>query len=82
MTGKTRVCTKAVTEMLIRWRLETVRKLVTGWNVVLVTSNCNFADRLTWVPQRWYDAMKKEAEPVLRWQTKSERYTTTVGIPE
>ena len=30
---------------------------------VLVTSNCNLADRLTRVPQRWYDAMKK-AVPV------------------
>ena len=54
--------------MLIRQRLETIRKLVTEYNLsvdaVLVTSNCNLADRLTRVPQRWYDAMKKEAGPV------------------
>ena len=54
--------------MLIRRRLETIRKLVTEYNLsvdaVLVTSNCNLADRLTRVPQRWYDAMKKEAGPV------------------
>ena len=60
--------TKAASEMLIRRRLETIRKLVTEYNLcvdaVLVTSNCNLADRLTRVPQRWYDAMKKEAGPV------------------
>ena len=54
--------------MLIRRRLETIRKLVTEYNLsvdaVLVTSNCNLTDRLTRVPQRWYDAMKKEAGPV------------------
>ena len=69
LTGKAMVRTKAASEMLIRRRLETIRKLVTEYNVsvdaVLVTSNCNLADRLTRVPQRWYDAMKKEAGPVL-----------------
>ena len=69
LTGKARVRTKTASEMLIRWRLETIRKLVTEYNLsvdaVLVTSNCNLADRLTRVPQRWYDAMKKETGPVL-----------------
>ena len=68
LTGKARVRTKAASEMLIRWRLETIRKLVTEYNLsvdaVLVTSNCNLADRLTQMPQRWYDAMKKEAGPI------------------
>ena len=68
LTGKARVCTKATSEMLIRRSLETIRKLVMEYNLsvdaVLVTSNCNLADRLTQVPQRWYDAMKKEAGPV------------------
>ena len=68
LTGKARVRTKAASEMLIRRRLETIRKLVTEYNLsvdaVLVTSNCNLADRLTRVPQRWYDTMKKEAGPV------------------
>ena len=68
LTGKARVRTKAASEMLIRRRLETIRKLVMEYNLsvdaVLVTSNCNLADRLTLVPQRWYDAMKKEAGPV------------------
>ena len=65
LTSKARVRTKAASEMLIRRRLETIRKLVTEYNLsvdaVLVTSNCNLADRLTRVPQRWYNAMKKEA---------------------
>ena len=56
LTGKARVRTKAASEMLIRRRLETIRKLVTEYNLsvdaVLVTSNCNLADRLTRVPQR------------------------------
>ena len=68
LTGKARVCTKAASEMLIRRRLETIRKLVMEYNlsvdVVLVTSNCNLTDRLTRVPQRWYDTIKKEAGPV------------------
>ena len=68
LTSKARVRTKAASEMLIRRRLETIRKQVTEYNLsvdaVLVTSNCNLVDRLTWVPQRWYDAMKKEAGPV------------------
>ena len=68
LTGKARVRTKAASEMLIRWRLETIRKLVTEYNLsvdaVLVTSNSNLADRLTRVPQRWYDVMKKQAGPV------------------
>ena len=68
LTGKARVRTKAASEMLIRRRLETIKKLVTEYNlsvdVVLIISNCNLADRMTRVPQRWYDAMKKEAGPV------------------
>ena len=67
--GKARARTKAASEMLIRRRLETIRKLVTEYNLsvdaVLVTSNCNLADSLIRVPQRWYDAIKKEAGPVL-----------------
>ncbi len=42
LTGKARVRTKAASEMLIRRRLETIRKLVTEYNLsvdaVLVTS--------------------------------------------
>ena len=68
LTSNARVRTKAASEMLIKRRLETIRKLVTENNLsvdtVLVTSNCNLADRLTRVPQRLYDAMKKEAGPV------------------
>lgn len=67
LTGKARVRTKAATEMLIRRRLETLRKLVEEYNLsvnaVLVASTRNLADKLTRVPQRWFDAMKKEAEP-------------------
>ena len=90
LTGKARVRTKAASEMLIRLRLETIRKLVMEYNlsveVVLVTSNCNLADRLTRVPQRWYDTTKKEAEPVpllcaasVEVADKIREYTMTVG---
>lgn len=69
LIGKARVHTKAASEMLIRRRLETVKRLVTEYDlsvdVTLVTSNCNLADRLTCVSQRWYDTIKKDFEPVL-----------------
>ena len=67
LTGKARVRTKAASEMLIRRRLSTIRELVTEYelsvDVKLVTSECNLADRLTRVPQRWFKSLKEEAEP-------------------
>ena len=54
LTGKTRVRTKAASEMLIRWRLDTIIKLVKEYallmNVSLVKSSQNKADQLTRVP--------------------------------
>ena len=50
--------------MLIRKRLSTLKELVKEYaltvDVTLVPSTQNIADRLTRVPQRWFEAMKKE----------------------
>ena len=62
---KARVRTKAASEMLIR-SLSTIKKLAAEYelcmDVTLVTSNCNLADGLTRVPQKWYESMKKGDE--------------------
>ena len=67
LTGRTRVRTKAATEMLIRRRLNTLKKPVEEYeltvDVVLVPSNKNMADRLTRVPQRCFTAMKMKNGP-------------------
>ena len=56
LTGRTRVDTKAATEMLIRRRLNSLKKLVEEYeltvDVVFVPSNKNMTDRLTRVLQR------------------------------
>ena len=66
-SGRTRVRTKSAKEMLIRGRLNILKKLVGEYeltvNVVLVPSNKNMADRLTRVPQRWFTAIKMENGP-------------------
>ena len=63
LTGKARVRTKAASETLIQRRLDTIIKLVKEYvmsmNVSLVKSSQNKADRLTRVPQRWLDAIKR-----------------------
>ena len=55
--------------MLIRRRLDAIIKLVKEYallmNVSLVKSSQNKADRLTGVPQRWLDAIKRNTGPVL-----------------
>ena len=67
LTGITRVCTKAATEMLIRSWLNTLKKLVEEYeltvDMVLVPSNKNMADRLMRVPQRCFTALKMENGP-------------------
>ena len=67
LSGKARVRTKTASEMLIRRRLSTIKKLAAaeyelGMDVTMVTSNCNLADGLTRVPQKWYESMKKGDE--------------------
>ena len=66
LSSKARVRTKATSEMLIRRRLSTIKKLAAEYelcmDVTLETSNCNFADGLTRVPQKWYESMKKGDE--------------------
>ena len=63
LISKARLHTKAVSEMLIRRRLSTIKKLVDEYelsvDVTLVTSNSNFVDRLTRVPQKWYYSIKR-----------------------
>ena len=67
LTGRMRMRTKAATEMLIRRQLNTLKKLVEEYklivDVVLVPSNKNMADQLTRVPQRWFTTMKMENGP-------------------
>ena len=66
LSGKARVGTKAASEMLLRRRLSTIKKLAAEYelciDVTLVTLNCNLADGLTRVPQKWYESMKKGDE--------------------
>ena len=66
LSGKARVRIKAASEMLIRRRLSTIKELAAEYelcmDVTLVISNCNFADELTRVPQKWYESMKKGDE--------------------
>jgi len=67
LSGRSRVRTKAATEMLIRRRLGTLAQLVSEYeltiDVALVKSHDNRADQLTRVPQRWLDDIQKESEP-------------------
>ena len=66
LSGKARVQTKAASKMLIRRQLSTIKKLAAEYelcmDVTLLTSNCNLADGLTRVPQKWYKSMKKGDE--------------------
>ena len=61
LTGKSRLRTKAASEMLIRRRIGIVASLVQEYSlklsVVLVPSAENRADELTRVPQRWLRAL-------------------------
>ena len=66
LTGKFRVRTGAASEMLIRRRLDALASLVKEYGLsvdVDVRSEHNRADSLTRVPQRWFDLVKKAAEP-------------------
>ena len=57
LSGKSRLRTKAASEMLIRRRLEIITSLVKEYtldmNIVLVPSAHNLADSLTGVPRNW-----------------------------
>ena len=67
LTGKVRVRTKVASEKLIRRWLNTLKELVKEYaltvDVTLVLSTGNTADRLTLVPQRRLEVMKKENGP-------------------
>ena len=67
LTGRARVRTKATSEIFIRRRLNTLKDLVEEYHVTvdvtLVPSTLNLADRLTRVPQRWFDTMKRGNGP-------------------
>ena len=64
LTSKARVRTKPASEMLIQWRLDMIIKLVKEYvlsmNMSLVKSSQNKEDRLTRVPQRWLDVIKRQ----------------------
>ena len=83
LTGKAWVRTKAASEMLIRRRLDTTIKLVKEYalsmNVSLVKSSQNKAYRLTRVPQRWLDAIKRNTGPVQPGSTVS---VSSVGFDQ
>ena len=68
LSGKARVRTKAVSEMLIRRQLSTLHELVAEYglmiDVALVKSHANRGDPLTSVLQRWLDTLRKEAQPI------------------
>ena len=70
LTGRTRIRTKAASEMLIRRRLDMLKSLVSEYglsvSVTLVASHCNRADQLTRVPHKWYEAVKRGVEPTVR----------------
>lgn len=57
LSGKVRLKTKASSEMLIRRRVNTIKALVDEYglalDIELVRSECNRADALTRVPQKW-----------------------------
>ena len=67
LTGKACVRTKAASEMLITRQVSTFKELVKEYaltvDVTLVLLTQNITDRLTRVPQRWFEAMKKENRP-------------------
>ena len=83
LTDKARVRTKVASEMLIRRRLDTIIKLAKEYalsmNVSLVKSSQNKADRLTRVPQRWLDAIKRNSGPVQHACTAS---VSSVGLDQ
>jgi len=66
LTGRARVKTKASSEMLIRRRLGTLKSLIEvnklELKVTLVTSECNLADALTHVPQKWLKLVNESQE--------------------
>lgn len=59
LSGKSRLKTKAASEMLIRRRLETILNIVKEYElnirVHFTRSECNRADALTRVPKRWLE---------------------------
>ena len=62
LSGKSRVRTKAMNEMLVRRRLDIIRSLVEEYSlevdIELVKSGCNRSDALTRVPRAWLELTK------------------------
>ena len=67
LSGQTRKCTKASSEMLIRHCVATLRELAAEYeldiNVGLVKSHDNWADQLIRVPQWWLEEICTVAGP-------------------
>ena len=66
LSGKAKIHTKAASEMLIRWRLDTLKSLVSEYDltvsITLVALYCNFANLFTWVHCKWYVVVKMGAK--------------------
>ena len=69
LSGKACLKTKASTEMLIRRRINTVKALVDEYglslDIELVRSECNRADALIRLPQKWLKKTNGSEEPTL-----------------
>ena len=82
LTGKTRVCTKATSKMLLRRRLETIKSQVEVYELsmdfVLIPSIQNLADPMTRLLQKRLERMKSATEPVpLTCATRSNETTSS-----
>ena len=68
LPGKARVCTKVMSEILIRSRLTTLQVLASEYelaiHVTFVKSNENQANQLTRMPQQWLDEIQKKRQPI------------------
>ena len=69
LSGKVRLKTKASSEMLIRRRVDTIKALVDGYGLILdielVRSECNRADALTRVAQKWHGKLNGCDKPIV-----------------
>ena len=67
LSGKSRLRTRAASEMLIRRRLSIITSLAEEYDlsmtIMLVPSAMNLADALTRVPQEWLKSQKQLAKP-------------------
>ena len=92
LIGKLQLNSKATSEMLIQWRLETLIFLVNEYdlsiNIALVKSHQNQADSLTRAPQSCFNSMREidPSQPVCAFAVGDlrswQRFTGIVGTLE